>query len=82
MPEDDPHHYHEHSTEEDPENMDTQSSFNKGNIPDFLPSAQRALYLRIQQKQQDDEERARRMAGGTQQDRDNEGELPFTQVSS
>ena len=40
-------------------------------VPDFLPSAQRALYLRIQQKQQE-EERARRLAESRKQDRENE----------
>lgn len=40
-------------------------------IPDFLPSTQRALYLRIQQKQQE-EERARRQAESCKQDRDHE----------
>lgn len=40
-------------------------------VPDFLPSAQRALYLRIQQKQQE-EERARRLAESSKQDRENE----------
>nr|DBA20789.1 TPA: hypothetical protein GDO54_017533 [Pyxicephalus adspersus] len=81
MPED-PHGYHEHLPEEDPGNMDAQPPFNKGNITDFLPSAQRALYLRIQQKQQEEEERARRMAGGTQQDRDNEEGDPGNWYSS
>lgn len=41
-------------------------------VPDFLPSAQRALYLRIQQKQQEEEERARRLAESSKQDRENE----------
>lgn len=42
-----------------------------GCVPDFLPSTQRALYLRIQQKQQE-EERARRQAESCKQDRDHE----------
>ncbi|MGH0187356.1 UNVERIFIED_CONTAM: hypothetical protein FKN15_024683 [Acipenser sinensis] len=33
-------------------------------IPDFLPTAQRALFMRIQQKQQQAEERTRRLAEG------------------
>uniref|UniRef100_A0A3P9AAA3 C3H1-type domain-containing protein n=1 Tax=Esox lucius TaxID=8010 RepID=A0A3P9AAA3_ESOLU len=33
-------------------------------VPDFLPPAQRALFMRIQQKQQEDEERARLAKGG------------------
>lgn len=46
-------------------------------IPDFLPSAQRALYLRIQQKQQEEEERARRLAESSKQERDaEEGKWP------
>lgn len=44
-------------------------------LPDFLPSAQRALFLRIQHKQHEDDERARRL--DAKQDRDNEeGEWP------
>lgn len=43
-----------------------------GSIPDFMPSAQRALYLRIQQKQQEEEERARRLAESNKQERENE----------
>jgi len=43
-----------------------------GSIPDFMPSAQRALYLRIQQKQQEEEERARRLAESSKQERENE----------
>ncbi|XP_063168146.1 zinc finger CCCH domain-containing protein 4 [Candoia aspera] len=50
-------------------------------IPDFLPSTQRALYLRIQQKQQE-EERARRQAEGCKQDRDHEEGDPGNWYSS
>lgn len=42
------------------------------NIPDFLPAAQRALFLRIQQKQQEEEEKAKRRADSSQQEKDNE----------
>lgn len=52
------------------------SGNNQGGIsvPDFLPPAQRVLFLRIQQKQQEEEERARRMAeGGSEKSRDPEG---------
>lgn len=52
------------------------SSSNHGGIsvPDFLPPAQRVLFMRIQQKQQEEEERARRIAeGGTEKSRDTEG---------
>lgn len=43
-------------------------------MPDFLPPAQRVLFMRIQQKQQEEEERARRMAeGGAEKSRDTEG---------
>lgn len=52
------------------------ASANQGGIsvPDFLPPAQRVLFMRIQQKQQEEEERARRMAeGGTEKSRDTEG---------
>lgn len=43
-------------------------------MPDFLPPAQRVLFMRIQQKQQEEEERARRMAeGGAERSRDTEG---------
>lgn len=41
-------------------------------VPDFLPPAQRVLFMRIQQKQQEEEERARRLAEGAPE-RDNEG---------
>lgn len=41
-------------------------------VPDFLPPAQRVLFMRIQQKQQEEEERARRLAEGGPE-RDNEG---------
>lgn len=44
-----------------------------GSIPDFLPSAQRALYLRIQQKQQEEEERARRLESSKQERENEEG---------
>ncbi|XP_018088775.1 zinc finger CCCH domain-containing protein 4 isoform X2 [Xenopus laevis] len=64
------HRYQEPPPDHDP-GLD-MGNFNKGNIPDFLPTAQRALYLRIQQKQQEDEERARRLAGSNQQERENE----------
>lgn len=43
-----------------------------GSIPDFMPSAQRALYLRIQHKQQEEEERVRRLAESSKQERENE----------
>lgn len=52
------------------------ASTNQGGIsvPDFLPPAQRVLFMRIQQKQQEEEERARRMAeGGAEKSRDTEG---------
>lgn len=52
------------------------TSTNQGGIsvPDFLPPAQRVLFMRIQQKQQEEEERARRMAeGGAEKSRDTEG---------
>lgn len=42
-------------------------------VPDFLPPAQRVLFMRIQQKQQEEEERARRLAEGGAE-RDNEGD--------
>lgn len=42
-------------------------------VPDFLPPTQRVLFMRIQQKQQE-EERARRMAeGGAERSKDLEG---------
>lgn len=42
-------------------------------MPDFLPPTQRVLFMRIQQKQQE-EERARRMAeGGAERSKDLEG---------
>ncbi|XP_034460943.1 zinc finger CCCH domain-containing protein 4 isoform X1 [Hippoglossus hippoglossus] len=53
------------------------TSANQGGIsvPDFLPPAQRVLFMRIQQKQQEEEERARRMAeGGAEKSRDAEGD--------
>ncbi|KAG7480403.1 zinc finger CCCH domain-containing protein 4 isoform X1 [Solea senegalensis] len=44
-------------------------------VPDFLPPAQRVLFMRIQQKQQEEEERARRMAeGGAEKSREAEGD--------
>lgn len=52
------------------------SSASQGGIsvPDFLPPAQRVLFMRIQQKQQEEEERARRIAeGGTEKTKDTEG---------
>lgn len=52
------------------------ASVNQGgmSVPDFLPPAQRVLFMRIQQKQQEEEERARRMAeGGAEKSRDTEG---------
>lgn len=51
-------------------------SSNQGaiSVPDFLPPAQRVLFMRIQQKQQEEEERARRMAGGgAEKSKDAEG---------
>lgn len=42
-------------------------------VPDFLPPAQRVLFMRLQQKQQEDEERARRLAEGGGAERENEG---------
>lgn len=59
-----------------PEGSTNGSSGNHGGIsvPDFLPPAQRVLFLRIQQKQQEEEERARRMAeGGSERSRETEG---------
>lgn len=41
-------------------------------VPDFLPSAQRALFLRIRHKQREEEERARRLAEGGRPERDPE----------
>ncbi|XP_073497540.1 zinc finger CCCH domain-containing protein 4 isoform X2 [Phyllobates terribilis] len=67
----DPRQYHEQPPEQGSEITEAPSSFNKVNIPDFLPSAQRALFLRIQQKQQE-EERAKRSAGSSLQEKDNE----------
>ncbi|MGH0182572.1 UNVERIFIED_CONTAM: hypothetical protein FKN15_009943 [Acipenser sinensis] len=46
---------------------------NQPGIPDFLPTAQLALFMRIQQKQQQAEERARRLAEGGGE-RDAEGD--------
>lgn len=48
-------------------------------VPDFLPPAQRVLFMRIQQKQQEEEERARRLAEGGP-DRDNEGTISFCHI--
>jgi len=42
-------------------------------VPDFLPPAQRVLFMRLQQKQQEDEERAKRLAEGGGTERENEG---------
>ncbi len=42
-------------------------------VPDFLPPAQRVLFMRLQHKQQEDEERARRLAEGGGTERENEG---------
>lgn len=59
-----------------PEGSANGASGNQGGIsvPDFLPPAQRVLFLRIQQKQQEEEERARRMAeGGSEKSRETEG---------
>lgn len=56
------------------------SSASQGGIsvPDFLPPAQRVLFMRIQQKQQEEEERARRIAeGGTEKSKDTEGTENF-----
>lgn len=61
------------------------SSANQGGIsvPDFLPPAQRVLFMRIQQKQQEEEERARRMAeGGAEKTRDTEGRVSVHKVSA
>lgn len=58
------------------ENSANVSSANQGGIsvPDFLPPAQRVLFMRIQQKQQEEEERARRIAeGGPEKSKDTEG---------
>lgn len=44
-------------------------------VPDFLPPAQRVLFMRLQQKQQEDEERARRLAEGGGTERENEGTI-------
>lgn len=41
-------------------------------VPEFLPSAQRALFLRIRHKQREEEERARRLAEGGRPERDPE----------
>ncbi|KAJ3591226.1 hypothetical protein NHX12_009172 [Muraenolepis orangiensis] len=44
-------------------------------VPDFLPPAQRVMFMRIQQKQQEEEDRARRLAeGGPDKNRDMEGD--------
>lgn len=44
-------------------------------VPDFLPPAQRVLFMRIQQKQHEEEERARRQAEGeTNKNRETEGD--------
>lgn len=44
-------------------------------VPDFLPPAQKVLFMRIQQKQHEEEERARRKAeGGAEKSRETEGD--------
>ncbi|XP_055081973.1 zinc finger CCCH domain-containing protein 4 [Periophthalmus magnuspinnatus] len=44
-------------------------------VPDFLPPAQRVLFMRIQQKQHEEEERARRQAeGNLHKSRETEGD--------
>lgn len=63
-----------------PENSANGSSASQGGIsvPDFLPPAQRVLFMRIQQKQQEEEERARRIAeGGTEKIKETEGTKNF-----
>lgn len=69
-------------------NMEGQSNGSSMNqsgitVPDFLPPAQRVLFMRIQQKQQEEEERARRLAEGGPE-RDNEGitSHPFATISA
>lgn len=72
-----------------PEGSANGTSAGQGGIsvPDFLPPAQRLLFMRIQQKQQEEEERARRMAeGGAEKSRETEGRRtehvhPFTHHS-
>lgn len=62
------------------ENSANGSSASQGGIsvPDFLPPAQRVLFMRIQQKQQEEEERARRIAeGGTEKVKETEGTKDF-----
>lgn len=62
------------------ENSANGSSASQGGIsvPDFLPPAQRVLFMRIQQKQQEEEERARRIAeGGPEKSKDTEGTENF-----
>lgn len=62
------------------ENPNNGSSASQGGIsvPDFLPATQRVLFMRIQQKQQEEEERARRIAeGGTEKTKDTEGAEHF-----
>ena len=59
-----------------PDGPPNSGSANQGglSVPDFLPPAQRVLFMRIQQKQQEEEERARRLAeGGPDKSRDMEG---------
>ncbi|KAG7274632.1 hypothetical protein CRUP_009675 [Coryphaenoides rupestris] len=60
-----------------PDGPANSGSANQGgmSVPDFLPPAQRVLFMRIQQKQQEEEERARRLAeGGADKGRDMEGD--------
>lgn len=62
------------------ENSANGASASQGGIsvPDFLPPAQRVLFMRIQQKQQEEEERARRIAeGGTEKIKETEGTKNF-----
>ncbi|GCC35517.1 hypothetical protein chiPu_0014002, partial [Chiloscyllium punctatum] len=63
-----------HIEEMEGEETEGDSSSQKGNvnIPDFLPAAQRALFLRIQQKQQEEEEKAKRKAENSQREKENE----------
>lgn len=42
-------------------------------VSDLIPPAQRVLFMRIQQKQQEEDDRARRMDGGAEKSRDTEG---------
>lgn len=50
-------------------NGSADSQISSLTVPDFLPPAQRVLFMRIHQKQQEDEEKARRLAEvGAQKD--------------